>query len=627
MPYSKPISYNSKTYVIFEFRIYGITLGAVPYLDFTAGQQPTYFLVQIGTGAPSIPLVVARFAAGDAQSLNLYSVSIGTTANITAISQSAVIFTASVAVNAVAASINGAGFANNFFSAFGILGTFAYTLDFNGPDVWQSVNAGQLSIMNGGVLTGFDGQSATELGFHLAPEIVSAVNSSGGSLAAGVYSIIAILQWTDAQGNLHQSQPSVSTSVTVTDSQKITLNVTTPFLSQKSNVSIQLFATLPGGSIYYQSTDPTVLNIANQSIGNVITLVIGTGNNQPELGNAQPYTFPGSIVLENTAAAPATRLVARTNRLWYLNDESQNEWWYTKSYNPGNGIAPCSSLLNQVDPKLGTITAGAEMDGNLISLMYAGIFAQAGDGADDTGSNSTLSSPQNIPSDVGCDQSKSVIVTPNGILFHSPNGIYQLSRALQTSYVGMDVEKYNGQTITSALKVPGTSQIRFLCASNQCLMYDYIFGMWSIFTNPTTQFAGQTATIWNNLYTYVNATSVFQEVVPTLAAPTPNYTDNTAAFQLLLQTSYLAFSSIQAFQRVRRFITLGDFANGSSTAHGVQVQCAYDFSTVFGAAVQYFFGGGNVSGPFQYRERMGPNPAGTIPCAEMLAPFLLRSPR
>ena len=42
------------------------------------------------------------------------------------------------------------------------------------------------------------------------------------------------------------------------------------------------------------------------------------------------------------------------------------------------------------------------------------------------------------------------------------------------------------------------------------------------------------------------------------------------------------------------------------------MQCAYDFSTVFGAAVQYFFGGGNVSGPFQYRERMGPNPAGTI---------------
>ena len=33
-------------------------------------------------------------------------------------------------------------------------------------------------------------------------------------------------------------------------------------------------------------------------------------------------------------------LVTRTNRLWYLNDESQNEWWYTESYNPGNGIAP-----------------------------------------------------------------------------------------------------------------------------------------------------------------------------------------------------------------------------------------------------------------------------------------------
>jgi hypothetical protein len=168
----------------------------------------------------------------------------------------------------------------------------------------------------------------------------------------------------------------------------------------------------------------------------------------------------------------------------------------------------------------------------------------------------------------------------------------------------MAVEQYNSQVISSAVLVPGKSQIRFLCSTGPnapilTLVYDYIFEKWSTFTNHT----GLSATAWNGIYVYANGANVLQEVVP-IGAVTPNYTDNGTRFALLLQTGWLAISSIQNFQRVRRFIQLGDYTNGANTGHGIQVQAAYDFSGAFQPEIQFLFGTLATSAPFQYRERL-----------------------
>ncbi len=47
---------------------------------------------------------------------------------------------------------------------------------------------------------------------------------------------------------------------------------------------------------------------------------------------------------------------------------------------------------------------------------------------------------------------------------------------------------------------------------------------------------------------------------------------------------------------------IGDFQNGSSSGHGVQISVSYDFGATFSTPVQYLFGAASTSGVFQYRE-------------------------
>jgi hypothetical protein len=114
---------------------------------------------------------------------------------------------------------------------------------------------------------------------------------------------------------------------------------------------------------------------------------------------------------------------------------------------------------------------------------------------------------------------------------------------------------------------------------------------WSVFTNHE----GLSADSHVGLYYYVREDGhIYKE-------NTTSFLDNATAFNLKLNTGWLALSSVQNFERVRQMLTLGDYTNGSSASHGIQVEAAYDFSTSYGTAVSYYFGAASSSGVFQYR--------------------------
>ena len=84
------------------------------------------------------------------------------------------------------------------------------------------------------------------------------------------------------------------------------------------------------------------------------------------------------------------------------------------------------------------------------------------DGANDAGSGSSITNFQFVPSDVGCSNSKSVLLFPGGIIFKSPKGLYLINRGVQVQYFGSDVEAYNSQNVLSAVIVGSKNQIRLL---------------------------------------------------------------------------------------------------------------------------------------------------------------------
>lgn len=599
IPYSRYFTDNSTNYAVFVSRAYALSAPSVSVMSpITPGStefisQSTGFIIKLS----ATPVVVSRFGAGVCGSRAVFGSVVQFCPSLPAISSNKYIFSVSEEVQ---------GFPSDYFvtSAFigsapfsgGLQNNFSYYIDFNSADAYRATNAGELAVLNGGIIQCYDGRATTEWGFHAAPEITDLVktNTSGGAIANGTYSYIAIWQWIDNQGNLHQSAPSIPASITLGGAEDtITISVSKCFLSQKTGVGVAIYRTKNSGSIYYLVTNPIFLLSATDSSASLVVSYVDELADTSLTGNPQAYTYPASSVLENSTPPPSMVLVAHTNRLWFRNDEDRNEIWYTKSFSEGNGLSPSAFLIDEIDPKFGDIGPLAEMDDKLVIGKASGIFVQSGDGANDTGSGSTLSFPQPVPSDVGMTALKSVILTPKGLMFKSGNGIYMLDRSINVSYIGAEVEAYNSQTITSANLVPGKSQIRFLCSSGLTLVYDYIFNQWSTFTGHT----GVSATNWNSTYVYSTGTAIYQETAGT-------YADNGVAYALLAQTSWLALASIQGFQRVKRLIMLGDFTNGNSALHNLSISAAYDFSTIFQAAITYAFGAASASGVFQYRERL-----------------------
>lgn len=591
-PFSHSFDVGSRQYAIFLYRMADMTLT----IGGTVGPsiQPTFFLIEL-TNLVSVPYVAGRFASGVAASYNgLFQTKISTQ-NVAAFSSTKFYFSPGIEVQQLAG-------ATTYVS--GTIGVYSYAFDFDSLNANIAKNSGGVAVLNGAVMQMYDGANTVELGFHLFPEIISLTQATPfGAIAAGTYDYLAIYEWIDNQGNLHQSATSeVQRIVVAATPSQVTIAVTINYLSQKTNSRVSLYRTIGAGgatgSVFYRVGSSALV----PSAAVPYVLFIDLLDDATLQTKNQAYTYPASPVLENTAPPPSMAMLAHNNRLWFVDSENPlTDVWYTKSFQPGVGLSPSGFMVEQIDPKFGQIVALAEMDEKIVFLKEQGVCIQAGDGVNDAGTGSTLSFPQFVPSDVGCDQLKSVITFPGGVMFHSPKGIYMLNRATNISYIGAEVEAYNSQQITSAHLLNGKSQIRFLCSTGLSLVYDYIFQQWSTFTNHT----GVSSSTWNNLYVYSTGALIFIE------APSV-FTDNGAPFNLLAQTAWLGLAGIQGFQRVKRFIMLGDYANGLSAGHFISVSAAYDFSTTFQAAIPYVFGSASTNGVFQYRERLPQQKCDTV---------------
>lgn len=572
-PYSKPFTVLGKHYAVFIYR------GPTSIFSGSQNTQGTYFVLDLSSAS-----VVARFAAGLAKSDNTvfpcYS------PNVAVLPSNRAIFPCGVLFQYLATGEVTAG----------LVGAASVQVDFQSVRGYRATTAAEILALNGGILSMYDGQECVELGFHLAPEIVNtSVSSVGGHIVGGIsgstaysFAYVAVFQWTDAQGNLHESATSLPASVSISSgsTNSVTLTVSMAFLSQKKNINVAIYRTQANGNTYYKVTDPVNVRLSNAA--NSFLTFTDTLADNSITANQRVYT-DGNVVT-NSPPPPSMILEAHNNRLWCVDSENPNTTWYSKTYGPGTGLSLSEFLILEMDPKQGNISGLSEMDDKMIVFKDRGLFYFAGDGANDTGTGSTLTIPQILPSECGCNSLKSILLTPNGVFYKTPKGIYLLDRALQNHYIGAEVEKYNAQSITAATIVPDRNQIRFLTDSGVTLVYDTQSAQWSWFTNHQ----GYAADSYQGVYVYARTDGqIFQE-------NSSSYLDGATSYRLRAQLSWLALAGVQGFQRVRRVGLLGDFAGASG--HGVQISAAYDFSSTFQAPVNYSFTGS--SGPFQYRERL-----------------------
>lgn len=425
--------------------------------------------------------------------------------------------------------------------------------------------------LTGGQLWEYDGVRPVEHGFQVYPENIAISSiASGGDIGVGNYYYQFCYEWTDNQGMLHRSAPSIPIVVNITmASSTNTLYVPTLRLTDKISpnpVRIVGYRWSNNQPVYYQFTSVTS-PITNDTTIDYVTIV-DTLSDAVILGNAILYTTGG--VIENIAAPANMVSVLFKNRLFLVDAEDRNLLWFSKQVIEGTPVEMSDLLTLYVAPTTGSqgstggTTALGAMDDKLIIFKENAIYYVTGTGPDNTGANNDFSDPVFITSSVGCANQDSIVLMPAGLMFQSNKGIWLLGRDLSTQYIGAPVEQYNSQIIKSSTVVPGTNQVRFILDDGVTLMYDYYYSQWGTFSN----LSAISATLYNGLHTYLNAFGqIFQEKENT-------YLDGSSPVLLSFTTAWINIAGLQGYERFYFLYLLGTYF----TPFKLNVQMAYDYN-------------------------------------------------
>ena len=423
--------------------------------------------------------------------------------------------------------------------------------------------------LSGGFLWEYDGYIPVEHNFFLWPDSVEVSTvGSGGNLTAQEYRYQAVYTWTDNQGNIHNSAPSVAVNVTTSASATNTIDIPTLRLTYKTAnpVKIELFRWSTANQIFYQVTSITTPTLNDTTIDYVT--FIDTQADSDIIGNSILYTTGG--VIENIGAPSFNATTLFDDRLWGIDAEDPNLLWYSKQVIETTPVEMSDLLTLYVAPTLGSqgstgpMKCIAPLDDKLIIFKENALYYINGTGPDNTEANSQYSEPFFITSVVGCANQQSIVFMPDGLMFQSDKGIWLLDRGMGVSYIGAPVEAFTQNALVqSALAIPETTQVRFTLDSGITLMYDYFYQQWGTFKGVSAI----SSTLYQNFHTLLDASgNIYQE--------TPGqYLDGTTPVTMSFLTSWINLAGLQGYQRAYFMYLLGQYLS----PHYLNVSLAYDY--------------------------------------------------
>ena len=560
--------------------------------------QPTYFLINASLSTQSSPVITAKLAYGSGfyngntntqyQLFGFPSLNSQTVSGITTLS-CAYLYQDLIASASKATTGQNANPAvtvlnplptSNVYSQYGVKYAFFQlgTQNIDTAEIGQNLN------ISGGFLSAFDGSYTTEQNFFLWPENITASwSTSGGSMHAqpdggtntDAYWYQITYEWTDHQGLTQRSAPSIPLAVTTTGSGtsgSVTLNIPYLRLTYKTGVNVVIYRWSVDQQVYYQVTSITAPQVNNPTSDSFT--YVDTQNDASILGGTVLYTTGG--VVENVNAPACNVMTLFDDRLWLVNSEDPNQLWYSKSVIENTSVEMSDLFTFYIAPTIGAqgstgpITGIYPQSDKLIVFKKDAIYYINGSGPDSTGSNSGYNGPIFISSTVGSVLEQSIVLTPSGLMFQSDKGIWLLNNDTSVSFIGAAVQSFtNAGTVTSALCIPGTNQVRFTMSQGVILLYDYFVGQWASFN-----IAAVSSTLFQGLQTYLDTSyNVYQE--------TPGqYLDGSNPVLISFTTGWLAMAGIRGYERIYEVGFLGDYYS----PHYAQVTLNYDFGVTTSSA-------------------------------------------
>ena len=419
--------------------------------------------------------------------------------------------------------------------------------------------------LNGGMLWAYDGYVPVEHGFHLYPDSVFVQNGgSPGNVAVGNYFYRVTYEWSDNQGNLFRSAPSIPQSYTVSTTQNsISVQAPTLRLTYKTAnpIKVVFYRWSQNQQVYYQAS--SIFSPVNNVITNDSVEFLDTNADSAILGNNVLYTEGG--VVENIEPNAPKSLTLFDGRLWAIDSENPNTLTFSKQVLQSTPVEMSDLFTVFISPNAaaqgptGPIECIAPMDDKLIIFKKNAIYYINGIGPDNTGANSQYSEPIFITGTVGCSNQNSIVLTPIGLMFQSDKGIWLLGRGLDTQYIGQDVDGFNSYTVLSSLTIPGTNQVRFTLNNGITLLYDYLVNQWGTFSG----IPGISSTLYENKHTFINQYGeVYQESPGT-------YLDGSRPVLMSYRTGWINLAGLQGYKRIYKCYLLGNYESPHRFTFGI----------------------------------------------------------
>ncbi len=462
----------------------------------------------------------------------------------------------------------------------------------------------ECAYFSGGQLGAYDGRQIVQNGFPMFPEGCSAVVSAPGGgtkLTVGVHQVVFVYEWYDGAGNRHQSAPSLPISVTVANvTDQINCLVPTTQIAQSagwdpsiSTLRIVGYMTTAGGLQFYRaitSYTPVTNSVAATTVAYVIGAVVMTDDRLAT--NELLYTQPNQAgtTLPNMPAGPMHGVGVSQGRLWGFASDS-NRYVYSQEPLPNVGLQFNNDALGGPLPsESGDGVMVAELDEKTILLCGRKLYVVYGNGPTPSGGFNNFSDPQEIPSDVGCSDARSVLSMPRGLMFKSEKGWYLLGRDLSVRYVGEGVARWDEYDVSSAVMMGDRQECRFSSGNAACptLVYSYEVDAWSVFYMGNLIHPGTvTDAVWwpaTGRYVHLQPSDA---IFPGLMQDTPGeYIDGLGTsdpLQALIyaRTSWLRVAALEGFQRIRRMYLTATGAD--DTLPDTNLVIAVDFDDLYEA--------------------------------------------
>lgn len=460
------------------------------------------------------------------------------------------------------------------------------------------VQAQDSLMLGAGFIGEYDhGWGPIEHGFFMGPELLSvSPQTSGGSLADGVYQYVAFYEWTDRTGKLHRS--SVSPAITATVSGGAGAGrviVTVPNLrvtykdsalnfgrSFEATVRVVLCRTEDKGKTFYRVNGTPAT--ANNPTADTQT-INDTMSNATLVSQEAAYTV-GEV---NNFTPNGTQAMCRTPDRVFVADGTTI--YFSKPFQDGVAVSFSPEFFVSLPTEGGPITALSYQDGRIYAWKRNEAWSFTGDGPDATGAGAAFSVPEKLKIDGGCISQEALADVPSGQIVQTTNGFYQLGRDESWTYIGGAVRDFNTAECISAQVFPERKEVRFLLNGSATvtagtrLTYNYEFlgpdgiGQWS----RATFFAKDSAIVRTdgqnlNPNDIARASTFYYEIGQSNGnvyfEDRSQFTDQlTGDYTLVATTAHIMTSEIQGFQRIKRFLLLGNF----KTEATILVEFAYDF--------------------------------------------------